>query len=584
MLAELAIRNLAIIRDLRLAFAPGLNALTGETGAGKSIIIDALSVALGARASADLVRAGASKAWVEAVFDVTALVTRPRFQSVLNELEIEPEEGLLVLTREISASGRSLARVNGRTVPLATVSALGRVLVDIHGQTDHLSLLRPETQLEILDRYAGAEELRSALAASIQQYRHIRRQLQEIVRAEREREQRIDALRFQLQEITAAQLSPGEEETLLQERARLLNAERLAGLAQEIYGLLEAGEGGTASALDALRLAASRLAELTRLDPSQAHLLSQLEEARYALEDLAQTIREYGEQLEADPDRLAAVEDRLQRIKLLKRKYGDTIPEILSYAERVARELQTLEHSTETIEHLQETLRALLATIREQADALTARRRAAAEQLEQQVAETLAALNLARARFVVALEPLAGESDHAGRLGIDEFGQERVEFLLAANAGQEPRPLARVASGGEMARILLALKTVLSEADATPTLVFDEVDVGVGGRSGQVVGEQLWRLAQHHQVLVISHLPQVAAFADQHFRIIKVDVDGITETQVLPLNQDERILELAAMLDGLPVTPQARANAEALYQRVQARKAELALTPVRQVT
>jgi len=584
MLAELAIRNLAIIRDLRLAFAPGLNALTGETGAGKSIIIDALSVALGARASADLVRAGASKAWVEAVFDVAALATRPRFQAVLNELEIEPEEGLLVLTREISASGRSLARVNGRTVPLATVAALGRVLVDIHGQTDHLSLLRPETQLEILDRYAGAEELRSALAASVQQYRHIRRQMQELVRAEREREQRIDALRFQLQEITAAQLSPGEEETLLQERARLLNAERLAGLAHEIYGLLEAGEGGTASALDALRLAASRLAELTRLDPSQAHLLSQLEEARYALEDLAQTIRDYGEQLEADPDRLAAVEDRLQRIKLLKRKYGDTIPEILSYAERVARELQTLEHSTETIEHLQETLRALLATIREQADALTARRRAAAGQLEQQVAETLAALNLARARFVVALEPLAGESDHTGRLGIDEFGQERVEFLLAANAGQEPRPLARVASGGEMARILLALKTVLSEADATPTLVFDEVDVGVGGRSGQVVGEQLWRLAQHHQVLVISHLPQVAAFADQHFRIIKVDVDGITETQVLPLNQDERINELAAMLDGLPVTPQARANAEALYQRVQTRKAELALTPVRQVT
>jgi len=584
MLAELAIRNLAIIRDLRLAFAPGLNALTGETGAGKSIIIDALSVALGARASTDLVRAGASKAWVEAVFDIATLTTRPRFQAVLSELEIEPEEDLLVLTREISASGRSLARVNGRTVPLATVAALGRVLVDIHGQTDHLSLLRPEAQLEILDRYAGAEELRSALAVSVQQYRHIRRQLQELVRAEREREQRIDALRFQLQEITAAQLSPGEEEVLLQERARLLNAERLAGLAQEIYGLLEAGEGGTASALDALRLAASRLAELTRLDPSHTHLLSQLEEARYALEDLAQTIRDYGEQLEADPDRLAAVEDRLQRIKLLKRKYGDTIPEILSYAERAARELQALERSTETIEHLQETLRALLSTIRQQADALTTRRRAAAGQLEQQVAETLAALNLARARFVVALEPLAGESDDSGRLGIDEFGQERVEFLLAANAGQEPRPLARVASGGEMARILLALKTVLSEADATPTLVFDEVDVGVGGRSGQVVGEQLWRLAQHHQVLVISHLPQVAAFADQHFRIIKVDVDGITETQVLPLNQDERILELAAMLDGLPVTPQARANAEALYQRVQSRKAELALTPVRQAT
>lgn len=577
MLLELAIRDLAIIRELRLSFEPGLNALTGETGAGKSIIIDALGAALGARASADLVRTGAGKAWVEAVFDVHDLLERGDFRSLLDEAGIEPEDGLLILARDISVSGRSTARVCGRTVPLSVLAEIGRRLVDIHGQSEHLSLLRPETQLDLLDRFAGTWPERQELAELVREYRRTWRAYTQLVTEERERAQRVDLLRFQVQEIAAARLQPGEEEALVRERSILANAECLASLAREAYNLLAGGDGESVlSAVDALRLAAVRLEELCQLDPTQQALAGQVLEATYTLEEAARELRGYAESIEADPERLAAVEDRLALIKQLKRKYGATIEEVLEHARRAAAELERLDTSEEEAARLRAQIDELAAEIRERAERLSQRRRERAAELEIQVEEAMRALNMGRAEFAVAFRSSREESFDRDRLGVDETGADRIEFLIAPNAGQEPRPLARIASGGETARLMLAIKSILSEVDETPTLVFDEVDVGIGGRSGQVVGERLWSLTNRHQVIVISHLPQIAAFAEAHFRITKEEVRGVAETRVTRLSEDERIDELAAMLDGLPVTPESRANAEAMLERVRHLKAQRA--------
>ncbi len=572
MLRELAIRDLAIIRELRLSFEPGLNALTGETGAGKSIIIDALGAALGARASADLVRTGASKAWVEAVFDVSHLLEREDIRALLDEAGVEPEDGLLILARDISASGRSTARVSGRTVPLSILAEIGRRLVDIHGQSEHLSLLRAEVQLDLLDRFAGTWPERQQLAELVREYRRTWRAYTQLVTEERERAQRVDLLRFQVQEIAAARLRPGEEEALARERAILANAERLATLAREAYDLLAGGEGESRlAALDALRLVGARLEELGQLDLEQHPLAGQVLEATYALEEVARELRHYAESIEADPQRLAAVEDRLALIKQLKRKYGATVEEVLEHARRAAAELERLDTSEEEAARLREQIEQLAQEIHQRAERLSQQRRQRAAELERQVEDAMRALNMGRATFEVAFRRTSESS--SDRLGVDESGVDRIEFLIAPNAGQEPRPLARIASGGETARLMLAIKSILSAVDETPTLVFDEVDVGIGGRSGQVVGERLWSLTDRHQVIVISHLPQIAAFAEAHFRIAKEEVGGVAETRVDRLSEAERIDELAAMLDGLPVTPESRANAEAMLERVRHLKA-----------
>ena len=572
MLLELAIRDLAVIRELRLAFEPGLNALTGETGAGKSIIIDALGAALGTRVSTDLVRTGASKAWVEALFDVRLLLEREGFRALLDESGIEPEDGLVIVAREISAAGRSTARINGRTVPLATLAAIGRWLVDIHGQSEHLSLLRAETQLDLLDRFAGTWPERQELAELVREYRRAWREYSQLVTEERERAQRVDLLRFQVQEIASANLRPGEEEVLARERVILANAERLARLAHETYALLAGGEGeGQLAAIDALRLAAARLDELSQLDPERRPLATQVLETTYALEEAARELRGYADSIEADPQRLAAVEDRLALIRQLKRKYGATVEEVLEHAQRAAAELERLDTSEEEAARLRSQIEELAQEIRQRAELLSQRRRQQAIVLERAVEEVMRALGMGRAEFEIAFKRSSeGSTD---RLHVDESGIDRIEFLIAPNAGQDLRPLARIASGGETARLMLAIKSILSEVDETPTLVFDEVDVGIGGRSGQVVGERLWSLANRHQVLVISHLPQIAAFAEAHFRITKHEVNGTVETRVTRLSEEERIDELAAMLDGLPVTPESRANAEAMLERVRDLKA-----------
>lgn len=581
MLVELSIADFAIIDELRIPFEPGLNALTGETGAGKSIIIDALGAVLGERVGPDVVRTGAKGARIEATFDVTSLSSRADVRALCDELGVELDEDTVILNREIAASGRSSARINGRAATASALSRLGSLLVDIHGQSDHLSLLRTAEHLGILDRYGGLDQQRDAFADVVRELRHARARIARIEGSARERAQRADLLAFQVDEIAQASLRQGEDEELLAERTVLANAERLATDAARAYALL-AGEDETATgaeiiaALATLRQVGADVADIAAIDESTKDLAGRLQEQVYLLEDLAHELREYRDRVEADPARLEAVEERLDLLKSLKRKYGATIPEVIAYSEQAANELESLTGGEADVEALRERETGLLGHAAELASGLSATRREAAARLARDTEQSMADLNMGRARFDVAINQaddergLPVDADDGGRrVAFDESGVDRVEFLLAPNAGEALKPLARVASGGETARLMLALKSILSAGDATPTLVFDEVDVGVGGRSGQVVGEKLWRLTNDHQVIVITHLAQIAAFAATHFRITKGDHDGRVTTHVDVVTDRERLEEIAAMLDGLPVTAASRANAEALVRRVE---------------
>ncbi|HVB65285.1 MAG TPA: DNA repair protein RecN [Nitrolancea sp.] len=585
MLLELTIRNFAIIRDLHIVFSPGFNALTGETGAGKSIIIDALGAVLGARVSSDLVRSGSSNAWVEALFDARELEGNQALQSVFTEHGIQPEDGNLILSRDINANGRSVARVNGRTVTAATLATIGGFFVDIHGQSEHLSLLRPAVHLDLLDHFAGTGEHRQRFADLVREYGSIQRRIEQIQSTERERAHRTDLLQFQVEEIGSASLEPGEDDALDRQRTVLANSERLALLAAEAYQLLDGGDEASgepiSGALDKLRLVVERVEELSRIDRENEPLASQMREVLYLLEDHTLTIRSYSERVEADPGRLAEIEDRLALIKQLKRKYGATLDDVINYLDSARAELDELQNSEEHIEELREASATLRRRLGSLAGQISSARQTAAVTLVDEVERSIAELNMGRSRFQVSFSAHGGTTTIPVEIdgliverSFDPTGTDRVEFLIAPNAGEAPKPLGKVASGGEMARLMLALKSILSTADDTPTLVFDEVDVGVGGRSGQPVGEKLWRLGGRHQVLVISHLPQVAAFAESHYKITKLDREGRTETRIDLLEIDERIDELAAMLDGQPPTPESRENARAMLERIEAWKRE----------
>ncbi len=553
MLLELHIRDFAIIDRLDLEFGPGLTLLTGETGAGKSIIVDALALVLGDRADPALVRAGAPQAVVEAVFDLNG--APPETARRLAELGLEAEDGLLILRREVQAGGRSLGRLNGRTVPASVLQQVGRRLVDIHGQTENLSLLRPAEQLELLDRYGGLEPARQEFAGLVQRYRRLRAEIDGLRRALADRDRRLELLEFQVNEIRSARLQPGEEERLTEEHRRLSNAEEIRRRAEAAYAALRQGRPGRPPALDLLAEAALELKALAEFDRGLEPYLSELTDVTERLADLARALRAYAEGVEADPARLAEVEERLKLIDRLKRKYGPTVADILAYAEKAGAELEQTLTGEERLAELEAELAELRAELALRAGELSRCRREAARRLEAAVGSELEALKLGHARLEVSFgtEPAPedeGLPAEGGTAAFDPTGIDRVEFLVATNPGEPLRPLAKVASGGETARLMLALKVVLAEADPVPTLVFDEVDVGIGGRSGQVVGETLWRLGRHHQVLCVTHLPQVAAFADDHLAVGKELAQGRAAVRVRRLAEAERVAELAAMLGG----------------------------------
>lgn len=613
MLAELTISNFAIIERLSLALGPGFNVFTGETGAGKSIIIDAISALVGERVGADVVRAGAERAIVEGIFDVAPLLSQngaanlsaeasngsgaaddeatATFAGLLAEIGAEPEDNLLILSREVTANGRSVARVNGRVAQLSTLQRLASALIDIHGQGAHLTLLRPERHIYYLDRYAGLDTEREQVEALYREWRATRRELERLRSDEREIERRIELLRYQVDEIAAAKLVPGEVDELERERRMLANAERLGELTATVHATLHGDEeGDSTGALDLLANAQRALAELLRLDDTLATQRDALDQALFTLEDVSAATRDYQEQVAADPARQAEVEERLDLISKLRRKYGATIEEVLAFADAAARELAGLTNREERAAELQAQEERLRERIGAQAGDLSQRRQAAGVALAQAMERQLDDLNMRKARFETRVTQRPDESGAPVRVGattaslaFTATGVDQVEFLIAPNPGEPFKSLARTASGGETSRLMLALKTILSHADAVPILIFDEIDSGISGRSGQVVGEKLWGLGQTHQVLCITHLPQIAALGDRHFQVAKGLHGDRTTTEVTPLAGVARVDELAQMLGG-SVTSASRANARELVERSAEWKRAAAEPPKRSKT
>lgn len=573
MLIALAIRDFAIVAGAEVTFGPGLNVLTGETGAGKSILIDALGAVLGDRTSPEMVRTGAKSATIDATFDIAQARNRDSIVAALESLGIDADDNELILSREIQSGGRSSARLNGRPVTAASLTLIGSLLVDVHGQSDHLSLLKPAAQLGLLDRYARLGEARQSYADTYAELRQARSALTRESSGARERMQRIDLLRYQIDEIGQAALIEGEEAALLAERSRLANAERLIRDAALAYASLAGGEDEdqTVGAMPALRDAARMLADIQTLDPQVTALLERLNESLYQIEDLVVEVRAYRDEIEADPQRLEQVEERLALLKQLQRKYGADVAEVLSFASKAQVELEALSGEDHDVEALTLREHDLASLAGQQAQALSVARKEAGIAISREVEEEIAHLRMGSAKFAVGIEHR--DDEHGipmgnGRvLAADETGVDKVTFLIAPNRGEVLKPLSRIASGGETARLMLALKSLLSDVDQTPTLVFDEIDVGVGGRSGLVVGEKLRVLANTHQVIVITHLPQIAAFANEHFRIAKVAEGDRVVSTINALDHAEREDELAAMLDGTPVTASSLQTARDMLQR-----------------
>lgn len=570
MLMELRIQNFAIIDDLRLEFGPGLNILTGETGAGKSIIIDAVGLLLGDRAAAEWVRAGADLASIEAAFVLPADAERVTAIKTLLESEglDDPDSPQWVsLSREVRLNGRNVCRINGRSVSLQMLAEVAGLLVDVHGQGEHLGLLQPKTHIHLLDRFGALAPLRAQVSERVAELRRIRSELQKLRQDARTIAQRLDMLSFQVEEIAAAALRPGEDSELESERRRLGNAEALTSLAQTAAAILNQGDGELPGAIDMVSEAVGRLEKLARIDPDMAPHADEGQALIEQLSDLARTLQDYADALEFNPMRLAEVEERLELIANLKRKYGDTIEQINAFGAKARRELEELSNWEAKTADLEQQEEKLLRIVGRLGAELSQKRQAAGETLARQVEQELADLKMVRARFGVSIaqseHPEGAHLPDGRRVAFDSTGVDQVEFLISANPGEPLKPMARVASGGETARLMLALKSTLAHADATPTLIFDEIDQGIGGRVGAIVGQKLWRLTgaaagqngagvTSHQVLCITHLPQLAAFGDHHYTVSKqvvTEEDGErTHTVVRTLAAEERIVELTQML------------------------------------
>ena len=555
MLLELVVENYAVVERLRVPFHAGLNLLTGETGSGKSIVVDALGLLLGARASADMIRTGETRARVGGIFDVREQAALRR---ILEPAGLEIEEGELLIEREILANGKSRAFVGSRPVSAALLRDLAPCLAEIHGQHDQQLLFSPDAQREMLDAFAAHRDLLESIAGVFSQWRSAAAELEELERGEQEKLRLLDLWSFQRKEIEDAALQLDEDAALENERRILQNVQRLEEAAASAYAAVYDGDD---TALSRVRAAAKRLDELCRIDHSLEGLREHLLAADLGLQEVAYGLRDYLGRLEANPGRLDEVESRLAAIDRLKRKYGPSIAEMLAFLSETVRRMDALEHSGERMEELRRARQRLAAEFETLAGELRERRAAAARKLEKRVEAELAQLSMERTVFRVEMAKAAW-SPH---------GADRVEFLVSPNLGEEPRPLEKVASGGEISRIALALKTCLaaprhSATDAARTLVFDEVDAGVGGSAAEGVGRRLKKLAAANQVLCVTHLPQIASFADHHYRVEKRESQGRTVAVMEELDAEGRTREVGRMLSGQTLTPEALKNAERLIR------------------
>ncbi len=551
MLTELRIQNFAIIDHLELDFGPGLVVFTGETGAGKSIIMDALDMLLGGRADATAIRSDADLARVEGTFKLSG-PERVAAHEILKREDLLDEQNYVTLTREVRREGRSLARINGRTISLSLLKELGEVLVDIHGQSEHLSLLNVHAHLGLLDRYANVESLLAAYRKTYQNLLGIRRELEQLRAAQRDAERRTEMLTFQSGEIEAAKLKPGEDDDLRNERDRLANAESLANLAQQALTVLDEGTSESPASTDLIGQAVQSLSKLAQIDGTQNALAEQSVTLEETLADLARSLRNYLEAIEFNPKRLEEVEERLDLIRRLERKYGGAIESTIAFALDARKQLETITTAAGRIGELETAESAALAKLAGQALGLSQKRKESAGQMSKSIEAELDDLRMAAARFAVDFQTKPAVDGiplpDGTRVAFDGNGLDKVEFLVAPNPGEGLKPLVKIASGGETSRLMLALKNVLARADQVPTLIFDEIDQGIGGRVGGTVGEKLWRLGRAHQVFAITHLPQLAVFGDQHFQVQKVIEQNRTLTRVAKLTGEPRTLELAQML------------------------------------
>ncbi|MGD8622175.1 MAG: DNA repair protein RecN, partial [Anaerolineales bacterium] len=523
MLTDLRIKNFAIIDDLELSFAPGFVVLTGETGAGKSIIIDAVEMLLGGRADSTAVRSEADMALIEGHFKIDDAV-RSELHAILEREGLLDDPDYLVLSREIRREGRNIARVNGRVTTLSLLGELGDWLVDVHGQSEHLSLRRVGEHVHLLDRYAKLDDLRARFERSYEKLRKVRAELRNLRASEREAQSRADYLAFQIEEIEAAQLKVEEEQELREERTRLANTEQLTRLSAEATGFLAGGVPDREAAVDQLGKAVDALTDLAEIDESMKSLGDRAQALMEEITDLSRTLRRYQEEVEFNPHRLNEVEERFNLIQTLKRKYGGSVEAVLRQAQLARQELDSITHAEQRLESLQLEETELLHQLAELGVELSKARQQAGKALGDSIEIQLDDLRMSEAEFGLNLqqqEAPDGVPIGEKRLALYPTGIDQVEFLVAPNPGEGLKPLARIASGGETSRLMLGLKSVLAQADRTPTLIFDEIDQGIGGRVGTIVGQKLWSLSQAHQVLCITHLPQLAAYGDQHVKVEK---------------------------------------------------------------
>lgn len=546
MLGEIYIENFAIIDTLHVQFSNGLNIVTGETGAGKSIMVDALTVALGGRAYTEFIRAGARKAVVEAIFHLNNVADARSKAIEYGLLEADQEDTELLIRREITRTGRNRILVNGHPATNTMVSELGDLLLDVHGQHEHQYILNADYHIELLDLYGKLLPLREQIAVVFRQFKKAERELQELRDRSRERIQHLDLLRFQQQEIAKAQLKPGEDEELLHERKILAGAEQLASGTATIHEILYSDHG---SILEKLGDILHRLVDLAKIDESLETHLKSCESAQYQLEDIAFAVRDYAQSVEFDPYRLEEVEKRIDELNTLKRKYGNSIEEILAFYEEITQELGSLDERETRIAELEEEYEKLREKLEQLSKKLSRKRKGVAELFEKQVMEELSALGMEKTRFSVDFKMTGTEKNPFTAKGID-----KIEFLIAPNPGEPLKPLNKIASGGEISRVMLALKTLLGAVDHIPVMVFDEIDTGIGGKIAEIVGKKLERISSAHQVICITHLPQIASKGGAHFHVEKHTEEERTTASIRLLSAQERLEEIARMLGGETIT------------------------------
>ena len=566
MLLELTIKNIALIESLRVEFAQGFNVLTGETGAGKSIVVDSINLALGGRADRDLIRTGAEKASVQALFDISG---NPKALEFVREQDIDLEDGVVAIRRDLSREGRNICRVQDVVVPLATLKRLTTLLMDIHGQHEHQALMNPARHLDFLDAFAGeaVADARQQVASLHAARGKIAAQLKRLMNDVAERERLTDMLSFQSQEIAAAKLKAGEEEKLKKKLSVLENSEKIRQGVEAAYTLVYQGDGRAPSAQEALLRSAEAMDRIAGLDERYGALSGRLRELYYGAQDVGYELQSLLDDLDIEPQLLDKIAGRLDLIGRLERKYGATVEEVIAFGASAESRLNELRQGDESISALKKQYKEADAKLREACGALTALRKAAAEQLAAAICGQLKDLGMGKTRFEVRVDPEPKPT---------AAGMDRVEFMISPNPGEPMKPLASIASGGEISRVMLALKAISVDAEGVDAMVFDEIDTGVSGRMAQVVGEKMCLIARSRQVLSITHLPQIAALGDAHFLVEKFAGEDRTDTHVRLLDDEGRAHELARLVGGASETQSSLSHARNMLQEAAARKRELA--------